>query len=369
MMNQKVKLLVSSVSVAALSLSMTVGAFAHGADLDFINRLTGANSRNNNDTMIRRLITRVLTERNLVINRVDGEVNTGLNSANDNTDGSGVKTGDADFGGTLVNETSSALWPIIDLSHHLGVGGGNKVTGFQSDNRNEVEVDVVTVVDIMSNTLFGNDIDGEANSGGNEANRNTIGGKVDTGDFRGDITLVNKAHHGGTGLIQITTGDLHVDFENQTTGAQSSNLNSLDLDKLVTVDVDEMTQVNNDVRTEANTGLNAANDNTRGGDVRTGDIDSRVDVENHTGTIAPVVVNTGSTAHIDAGNDTTGFQSDNRNEVSIRDTVVVDVQRTTNITNDLDLRANSGGNEANRNTIGGKVDTGDVRFDFNVMNR
>lgn len=367
-MNQRLKVLAGSAGVAVLSLSMTVGAMAHGTGVDLSNILTGAQSNNESNLLLHRFVSRMWSEHNFVWNDVHGKINTGGNSAKMNTDGGKVATGDVDFGGTLVSMPSSSVGPVIELGDLFHAHSKNAETGYASNNEGNIHVSSATILSVDRDSYFNNDVNTKVNTGYNAADKNTKGGSVSSGDVHGDVDVVNKSSASMAGSILVDTGGAMVDFQNKTTGALSNNENNLDLNKEVIVKVDESTYVDNDISSKINTGRNSSSYNTVGGKVSTGDVHTDTNVENVTTSVAPVIVTTGSPTVVDASNAITGYASDNQNNVKISDATIVDVQKSTKIKNDLKVKVNTGENESSFNTVGGEVRTGDASVDFTVVN-
>lgn len=133
-------------------------------------------------------------------------------------------------------------------------------------------------------TDINNDLDLRLNTGNNRANFNTRGGFVRSGDISTDISLRNDGGRHRTNinhwLPNNTFSGFDVSVINDRTGFRSDNNVDIDLDSSTDIRVRHETNIDNDVDIDANTGNNRSSGNTRGGEVRSGDIDVTVDIEN-----------------------------------------------------------------------------------------
>lgn len=156
---------------------------------------------------------------------------------------------------------------------------------------------------------------------------------------------------------------------NDTTGPNSENENSWDIDHEVEFEIENDVMVDNENCFEVDTGNNSVSDNTEVEDISTGDIWGEIVVENDFGgddielmSFDPFDVD------VDLENDTTGPNSENINDFDLDISHDIDISNNADIDNNLNLWANTGNNEVEHNTIVGDVDTGDVRFDIETKN-
>jgi hypothetical protein len=134
-----------------------------------------------------------------VDNDIDGEVNSGDNSADDNTGGLvEIETGDVELG--IGVETNSSF----NFADVEGCGclldGLVKIMGNGTDSDNEVEVEVEDQLEVFQDNDddIETDIDGELETGDNSAEDNTGGvdgddPSIETGDAEGVVSVENNS--------------------------------------------------------------------------------------------------------------------------------------------------------------------------------
>lgn len=153
-------------------------------------------------------------------------------------------------------------------------------------------------------------------------------------------------------------------------GSDSDNTVKLNQDNNVQVKQNNDATISNDINVKSDTGNNRASGNT-GGDstITTGAADSTVNVTN-TANRNDAVVDpcncTGDTTVKVAGN---GSESNNTVKLNEDNNVRVNQDNNANIHNNIDSKANTGGNRANDNTGGGaSITTGDASTTTTVSN-
>ncbi|MBI4032457.1 hypothetical protein HY374_01995 [Candidatus Berkelbacteria bacterium] len=260
---------------------------------------------------------------------------------------------------------AGSAWADIDLE------GSNDTTGFDSTNENTYTIDDTVDLDLVNDATADNLVDLTVDSGGNDVNENTTVGDVEGGDIDIEGEFVTELNNAELELDDMELGDVSADFSNDTTGADSTNENTLDLTRDLDVDITNDAEITNDFTMDITTGGNDTNRNTTVGDVSTGDVDMNIEVENAANqSMADMTWPSMGSSDVDAdfSNETTGADSTNTNTATITDTRTVTVTNTATVDNDLDLTVDSGGNDTNRNTTVGDVSTGDVSIDFSFTN-
>jgi hypothetical protein len=251
-----------------------------------------------------------------------------------------------------------------------------EISGNGSDSTNKAEVDVeqTTVVSQSNEANIKNTVNASANSGYNDANRNTGGNvSVDTGDATTKVDVANTVNS-NQAEVQCCEGDVDV----LISGNGDNSYNKVDLDvnhsrhdeSGTFVEQENEANIKNEVDADSNTGKNDANRNT-GGDVEitTGSATTSVDILNQAnGNSAKVSGNNDgvklSARILDNGADTT-----NKIYLDYEHSIVLDQDNEANVDNDVNADSDSGKNDANRNT-GGEVsiDTGDAKTDVEIDN-
>lgn len=225
-----------------------------------------------------------------VDNDVKAQSNTGKNEANDNTGGEvEIRTGDVS---TWVLTKTNVGMNALSMKAGNGNGGllSAWISGNGSDSENEIELEheTNTYVDQENDVEVDNDIDGDVNSGDNEASDNT-GGLVDIRTGLADLRIgvetnssFNYADIAGCGclldgLVKIAGN-----------GTDSENEVEIEVEDELEVFQENDDDVETDIEGELETGDNTADDNTGGVDgddpsIRTGDATGAVSVENNSG--------------------------------------------------------------------------------------
>lgn len=366
-MNTKVKVFISSLSVAGLTAGMAI-APALASSVNIGNSHTGFNSVNTGVVTLTQSIVRLVSEFVHQVNSGVVNSNTGNNAADANTGNGATMSGGVNFSGGFENMPTSAVGPVISLGDLFSARADNDTTGANSVNLNDINASSTAVVDVTRLSNFVNSVVANAQTGNNSASMNTGNGAATSGNVMGNVMVGNHVPAAGSGPIIVGGGSASVDVGNDTTGFNSLNTNNVDLNKVISVGVTEHTSISNSVVENANTGNNNASMNTGDGVVHSGGVNSSTSVHNTSSTAAPVVIDAGAPATVKADNDTTGANSVNTNNVNLTRTLVVDVNTTTNTTNSLTVNSDTGNNSASMNTGNGIVTTGNVNASFNVTN-
>jgi hypothetical protein len=236
--------------------------------------------------------------------------------------------------------------------------------GSDSSNTTQVSVSQNTVVSQTNEAKISNDIDADANSGGNSASRNTGGDvSVDTGNAK---TLVGVSNTANSNVAEVDNCDCALDAEVLISGngAGSENEALLGLESNTVVAQSNEADIDNKVYADASTGDNSADRNT-GGDVEvlTGNAFTLVDILNEANSNSARVggghgEGNGSVSLRILGN---GADSDNDIVLGLANDVLLQQYNDADIDNDVDADAKTGDNSADRNTGGSVlVDTGDA---------
>ena len=357
------KQFISIIATSALLLNAAAPVLAvDGASLV----ISGNGADSENEAELKLTTTTTVQQNNSasVVNNISSGADTGGNTADRNTGGDvSVDTGNADSRvsiDNLLNKNSAVLTCCQDE----GISG--LISGNGADSENEVELELkseTTVVQDNDARVY-NDVDADADTGDNRAERNTGGDvTVSTGDAdtRVGVTTTansNSALVGGNG--QGSGGSLSAMILGN--GADSENEVEFKLKLSSAIYQDNSASVENNVVADADTGDNRANRNT-GGDVEvdTGDALTVVGVDNmlnfNWAQLDCCVLGGDVFAKI-AGN---GADSDNEIELKLKQSKTVVQGNDAYVTNAVWADADTGDNRANRNTGGDvTVDTGDA---------
>jgi hypothetical protein len=157
---------------------------------------------------------------------------------------------------------------------------------------------------------------------------------------------------------------------NEDTGNNSHNRNRTRINRAVRHHYDNRAHVRNRIHIDANTGHNESEKNTNGEDVDSGNIDALITLTNDLNQNIPEYdgLPEPSDTEVTQENKNTGNNSHNSNRVSIRERLAKRHTNRAHAENHIDVDANTGHNESEKNTNGGKVDSGDINVDIGVLN-
>jgi hypothetical protein len=241
----------------------------------------GENS-SNNATVNNNSSTTVNQENNAnVDNNVNVEANTGGNDANSNTGGDvNIETGDASVSESISNNLNASF---VDIGCCPTGGSSAQITGNGAGSNNTINYNQnsPTNITVNNNANVKNNVYGKANTGWNDANKNTGGSvSIKTGDITARERIKNSVNlseiHASLGM----TGDVSLKISGN--GADSDNEINFNLDDSLTIVSNNSADIENNSNWDLNTGKNDANNNT-GGDVsiETGDITFDSVIENN----------------------------------------------------------------------------------------
>lgn len=349
----------ASVAATAVLFGSTFAPAAFAAvDGVATNDTTGYGSTNNSSIVLNQDTTVVQNNTADVKNKVDLKLNTGKNEANKNTGEGIVVSGDIVSGVAISNKANTN---VADLESCGGcdieIAVGNVKTGADSENKAKVKVEKTNSIFQTNVAEVDNYVDVYGNTGKNEANKNTGGGSVETGDISGTAIVENKLNRnfasiaGGEGSSSITA-------LNDTTGADSTNLTKVkaSFDNIVTQT--NYADVYNDVDLDFNTGKNEANKNTGWGIVTTGDIEAGVALDT-TANSNFLAFNDCCDITFDTGNHKTGADSYNSAKAKLYNTLAAFQTNATEEDNEVDGDLDTGKNETSKNTSD-DITSGDV---------
>lgn len=252
----------------------------------------------------------------------------------------------------------------------VSVNSSNMDTGASSSNEGTANINSNWELKLENKGDVYNKVDADVDTGKNETNKNTNAGDVETGsiDLAGDF--VNELNVDPIDLSGHDWSDVDATFENNTTGAYSSNENTLNLNENSEIRIKNKADIDNKFYLDLKTGKNEMNKNTNAGDLTTGDINVDLTVDNtaNNGDLDLAALGSDGDVDVDFTNDTTGYNSDNDNTANINRNSEVRVNNRADIDNRFDVDADTGRNEVNMNTNAGDVTTGGITISFVVHN-
>lgn len=240
----------------------------------------------------------------------------------------------------------------------------NGTTGPFSKNNCTVNNTSNVTVNNVNDSVVLNRIRSVANTGGNSASKNTLGGSITTGNAAlnttvGTVTNVNTTNITGGPGMGNNNGSNNITGPGDTVNGTNNVL--INNRQLVNVDNQNTSYVLNDVSALSDTGLNKADTNTGPGVIRTGNAGLLLNVNTHNNdSLTNVAAGTGGSGVNSAGNSTTGPFS--INDVTISNLADIRVRNYNDmvVNNTVDAIARTGKNSASTNTLGGNVTTGNA---------
>lgn len=192
-----------SVATTANVNSATVGG-GHGdaGSLSLMIVGNGAHTKNEIDAKLDRDVLVVQDNYAHVENDVDAAAKTGYNDANDNIGGDvAIVTGDAK---TNVDVDNSVNFNMADVDCDCETDVIAKISGNLTDSKNEIKAKLGNDVDVYqggqgagNNAHLYNDVDGDAKTGDNDANRNGGDEYTDPAILTGDATSKTEVSNEG----------------------------------------------------------------------------------------------------------------------------------------------------------------------------
>lgn len=166
-----------------------------------------------------------------------------------------------------------------------------------------------------------------------------------------------------------------VDGSNFLTGPYSLNKNLTDIQDQTRVKLINLENTHNNLDYFFNTGKNQIEKNTKVGDVFGGDVNAAFRLNNGAGVLGSTSLGgnynynlVGAAVDPTASNSVTGPYSENKNLIDINTSRELKVINKSDISNDINLKANTGNNDIRKNTVVGDVATGNVNISGDIAN-
>ncbi|MEI6478125.1 MAG: hypothetical protein WCO52_04020 [bacterium] len=269
-------------------------------------------------------------------------------------------------------------------------GASNTQTGSNSNNQNSTTANNTSTGTENNSATFNNNVAADATTGNNDLNQNTELGDVTTGAVNGSFNLINVGNSilapgssvgmqslnaGGSGHINLAPSATRTSLSGQSnsqTGSNSDNGNAFVTNNLLKVVSNNQATANNNVDVNANTGDNTLAQNTKAGNLKTGDINLAVNVINLMNLMMPnlelsvdvwslLTSNIDSIISVPSDNSQTGSNSNNANSVTSSNTKNIQITKNAQANNDVNVNATTGSNTVAGNTESGDVTTGQTK--------
>ena len=384
------------------------------------NNETGPDSENTAITEVNNETSVTNNNNAWTYNRSGITANTGNNMTSYNTGSGIIVTQDASGTGQLMNVINKNITQIPEGSGITG-GAQNNNTGPGSDNLAQTDITNKLTVKNINNSNTINQVNAKVTSGKNDSSFNTGHGIVLTGDANLSVDLITMANTNlvgnqlfyanaqnvfsdWQGNIDLRTeaaanfsplSSLLVEASNNCTGPGSNNQAIVNVNDEVTIINHNNGVINNEVNAEVVSGRNKSSKNTGSGSVTTGNVNSAVNVLNFLNSnvtasnwwmkslnvfgswdgdiLLPAMPTPNlsileGTTEIETGNSQTGPGSENETEINIENETSIDNQNDAIITNDINLKTETGNNQTSYNGGSGVIKFGDAKAETNVLN-
>lgn len=273
---------------------------------------------------------------------------------------------------------------------YSGTEAINSGNGSGSENTSNVEENSATTIDSSNSGTVQNAITAESSTGENSASENTGGvSSINTGNSNLGVTVENDLNSTTVSGSGCCSGG--VSAINSDNGSDSTNSANTSQTTQNTTTIDNNAKIDTEIVALSLTGDNDASRNVGDSVIISGDANLAATVITDANTTALGVYNfdvngnqTGdivlgennaSCVNCDSGNSVTaensGNGADSTNDATAESTTTTDVTITNDadVLNNINLTANSGDNEASRNTGGDStIVTGDANVAANVIN-
>ena len=370
------------------------------------NSQTGKDSENTNKTEIKDETNIEVENQNNTQNEADLNFETGRNSINQNTSVGNVETGNIDASSTIINAQNSSLSnessagiqnltasnkgiTFSPITERVSLNPTNSNTGNNSENLNILNQEENTKIALIDNINQDNEINIRANTGENSIVQNTQVGNLITGNINMDVNMINIDPTISDLDLKLNIwnvkgnvkGDLNLKnlVTNQTTGADSKNVNKLNETNQTNLEINQNAQIDNNINADLNTGDNQLSKNTSVGQVSSGQVKTQNTVINKIGQAVSdlFIINVFGKWNGKSSltklpnviiNQVTGPKSDNVNQAQTNSDTDIEVESNVNLKNNINIQANTGKNKLESNTVVGSVQTGMINLGMNTVN-
>ena len=267
------------------------------------NSMTGVGSNNQNESTATSLVAVQHSNTAVADNTIGIQANTGANNLTQNTDAGDVETGDIYLGVNVINllnlfmpetQVDVDIWSVLAAEDAVITvpSGSNSQTGASSNNQNSSNTARNRTIQVTQVADIDNDVAINANTGNNELSQNSTVGGLQNGETNIHGSVVNVANEPTLYIVNVFgewNGSLQGvpaeyvvvnHFENEDTGANSSNTNSASDSSTSNYTLDNNATARNRIAIAANTGGNVVNQNTKVGGVKTGSINVLTNIVN-----------------------------------------------------------------------------------------
>lgn len=242
--------------------------------------------------------------------------------------------------------------------------------GAGSESQVNINVEQNQNVNQSNDANIQNDVDVNANTGGNDANDNTGGDvNISTGSIDSNVDVNNKGINVNAANNNACPSNCPVDFNTDISknGADSENSVSVNANNNVNASQNNEANIENNVNVNANTGYNEANDNNGDVTINTGDIqaETRINNKNINKSFSETGFGVGRIFLEVNGN---GADSENDIDFTYGNFISVENNNFARVFNNVLQDLNTGGNSANDNLGSVLIATGDIDSVVDINN-
>ena len=273
----------SSLTALGIVAMASAPAFAANVSVGGSNSITGANSSNDNSYSVYN--DAMLSIDNLAssLNSLGLDLSNGGNVLSNNTTVGGFSSGDINAIGaftTSLNTNPVLAMSAMDPSNTTGIFR-NGTTGANSLNSNSLNVSNEQNTSITNLADINNAIGLDVSTGGNVVTDNTTVGPVSFGGANIGLSVNNSANRSaGSMLVPSYPSNVTVSGGNDTTGANSSNTNTVAVNNDQNTTVSNTSTITNTADISASTGGNVIDSNTTVGPIHTGGVTANLSFTN-----------------------------------------------------------------------------------------
>ncbi len=386
-------------------------------DSTVTNSGNGADSTNNS-TATSTDTTNVNTQNNATVNNdVVVDVTSGDNSASKNMGDASISTGNTSAGAALmtdINNNSITIGDLCGLGCSEGFVAENLKNGSGTLNNANGDLTRIVYLNNANNLSLNNNANLSSTTGGNTSSKNMGSGTIVSGDADVSFTTLNLGNNTYINPDVVTfnildnrSEDLWINFPagmgagtgaglgaaNIGNGADSTSNASANSTSSFTLDDQNNLVLNNNVYLNANTGDNTSDKNMGSGDITTGNaniVSNIVNFLNNTiaagakfligsvnifGDMSGNIIlpreadlaGCGCLADITAANSGNGAGSTNTSNADATNATDINQTNNANIATNLNLDANTGGNQTNSNMGNSTITTGDTNVNSSLV--
>lgn len=251
--------------------------------------------------------------------------------------------------------------PVLAEEIVISGNGDSSVNQASVTSENQVTVSQTNQASITNN------ISVNADTGGNTANSNSgENTSIETGSVNINTTVTNSANQSDVNITCCPAEDKKVLISDNS--ALSQNSINAAITNNTTVIVSQIASIDNNLKVTANTGSNRADYNAGNVNITTGNISVKTNTKNSKINDSLIKLPLDPNLDFLAKISNNSYLSENRINTSLNGSFLTYINNLADITNNLDIDANTGKNAAEFNNGDVAIKSGDVIIASNVEN-